>query len=372
VRSADVLIVGGGIVGAACARKYARQGLSVAVVERAALGGSATAASMGHLLVVDAEDGGDASEFQLSQRSLRLWQDWLDESPAHAELAEHERCGTLWIAADAEELALAERKCAWLTARGLPAELLDAAALARLEPLLRPGLAGALRVAGDARVYPPKVASAWLQQAKAQLIRGEVTAIEGASLRLADGRTLWGAMVVLCAGLASQRFLPPGCLLPKKGQLAITQRAPAAVSHQLVELGYIKKAHLAHEDTVSFNVQPRPGGQLLIGSSRQVGRSDAPLDLAMLRRMLQCAAGYLPGLPELSLLRCWSGIRPASADGQPLIGAHPELPRVWLATGHEGLGITTSLASAELLADLSLGRAPALNPAPYAPARFVA
>lgn len=372
MRCADVIIVGGGIVGAACAREYARQGLSVAVIERAALGGGATAASMGHLLVVDTEGSDDDSEFELSRRSMQLWQAWLDESATHAEDAEHDRCGTLWVAADAEEWALAARKRDWLQARGLQAQLIDPAELGSLEPSLRQGLAGALHVADDARVYPPKVTATWLQEAKVQIVRGEVTTVRGAQVQLADGRTLWAAMVVLCAGLASQQFLPPGCLLAKKGQLAITQRAPQTVHHQLVELGYIKKAHLVDEDTVSFNVQPRPGGQLLIGSSRQVGRADAALDLAMLRQMLQHAASYLPGLGELSLLRCWSGIRPASADGRPLIGAHPEWPRVWVATGHEGLGITTSLASAELLADLSLGRTPQLSAAPYAPERMLA
>lgn len=372
MRTADVIVIGAGIVGAACARAYARQGLSVAVIEPAAVGGGATAASMGHLLVVDAEGSADEAEFALSRRSVRLWQDWLDESRDHAAQAEHQACGTLWVAADDEEMALAARKQTWLTARGLQAERLDAKALAMLEPMLRPGLAGALRVPGDARVYPPKVAQRWLEEARAELIRGEVVALDGAGVRLADGRKLWGALVVLCAGLASQRFLPPGCLLPKKGQLAITQRCSGLVKHQLVELGYIKKAHLVDEDTVSFNVQPRPGGQLLIGSSRQVGREDRALDLAMLRQMLQCAAGYLPGLAELSLLRCWTGIRPASADGQPLIGAHPTLPRVWVATGHEGLGITTSLASAELLAELSLGQTPTLDPQPFSPARFSA
>nr|WP_310390189.1 FAD-dependent oxidoreductase [Roseateles sp.] len=370
-RTADVLIVGAGIIGAACARAYARQGLSVCVIEPAAIGGGATAAAMGHLLVVDDESGGADAEFQLTRRSQQLWQQWLDESADHPAQAEHQACGTLWIAADAEELALAERKQAWLVARGIRAALLKPTELARAEPLLRPGLAGALQVPGDARVYPPKVAARWLAEARAEVIEGRVLSFDGSSVLLADGRRLWSALTVLCAGLASQTWLPPGWLTPKKGQLAITQRYPGLLSHQLVELGYIKKAHLSDQDTVSFNVQPRPGGQILIGSSRQIGRSDRELDPAVLQEMLSQACSYLPGLRDLSLLRCWTGVRPASRDGQPLIGAHPQLPRVWLATGHEGLGITTSLATAELLADLSLGAAPQLDAHPFSPSRFL-
>lgn len=357
------------MLGAACAREYLRQGLSVAVIERGAIAAGATAASMGHLLRVDAEGDADPHEYQLSHRSMQLWQAWLDESREHADAAEHQRCGTLWIAADDEEMSAAARKQAWLQAHGHAAELLDAGELARAEPLLRPGLTGALRVPDDARVYPPRVAARWLGDA--QVIHGEVSRIDAHGLLLTDGRRLWSALTILCGGLASQRFLPAGCLVPKKGQLAITQRQPQAVHHQLVELGYLKNAHRTDEDTVSFNVQPRPGGQLLIGSSRQLGRDDPALDMPMLGRMLDHACSFLPSLQQMSLLRCWSGIRPASSDGRPLIGAHPLLPRVWTACGHEGLGITTSLASAELLVQLSLGQLPLLDPQPYAPARFI-
>ncbi len=365
-RTADVLIVGAGIVGAACAREFSRQGLSVAVVESAAIGGGATAAAMGHLLVVD------GAGFELSRRSCELWDQWLAESGEHPVQSEHLRCGTLWIARDEEEMTEARQKQSWYAQRGIASELLDGATLARIEPALRPGLAGALRVPGDSRVYPPKAAARWLAGARAEVIRGEVVALDGMSLRLADGRQLWGAMVVLCAGLASQRWLPPGSLLPKKGQLAITQRqSDLVIRHELVDLGYLKKAHLADEDSVSFNAQPRPGGQVLIGSSRQPGRSDAAIDPAMLSRMLSEACKYLPGLARLNLLRCWTGLRPASRDGQPLIGAHPRLPRVWLACGHEGMGITNSLASAELLADLSLGREAQIDARPFDPARLL-
>lgn len=369
-RSADVLIIGAGIIGAACARAYARQGLSVCVIEAGAVGGGATAAAMGHLLVVDDEAGGADAEFKLTRRSQQLWRQWLEEHAEHPILAEHQACGTLWIAADAEELALAERKQAWFAEHGIAAEILTAAELNKVEPMLRQGLAGALRVAGDARVYPPKVAARWLAESHAELIEGQVVSIDGSTVVLADGRRLWAALTVVCAGMASQEWLPSGWLIPKKGQLAITQRYPGLLSHQLVELGYIKKAHLSDQDTVSFNVQPRPGGQLLIGSSRQIGRNDRALDPLILRDMLGQACSYLPGLRELSLLRCWTGVRPASRDGQPIIGAHPDLSRVWLATGHEGLGITTSLATAELLVDLSLGATPLIEAAAFSPSRF--
>ena len=87
----------------------------------------------------------------------------------------------------------------------------------------------------------------------------------------------------------------------------------------------------------------------------------------MLRRALE----FLPGLKHLSALRSWAGHRPATPDKLPLIGPSPESDKVWFATGHEGLGITTSLATGKLLADLIVGRPTEIPAAPYAPERLL-
>ncbi|MDC8784576.1 NAD(P)/FAD-dependent oxidoreductase [Roseateles koreensis] len=373
-RSADVLIVGGGIIGAACAREFSRQGLSVAVIEPGPIGGGATAAAMGHLLVVDAQGQADDAEFQLTRRGVSLWDDWLAESADHPRIAEHERCGTLWVAEDAGDMTLAELKYSWLNQRGIAARMVDAGPLSTLEPLLRPGLFGALLVPGDARIYAPKVAMRWIQEARVTHIEGRLSHVDGHAVHLCDGRTLWGAMTVLCAGLSSQAWLPAGSLIAKKGQLAITQRYPGLLRHQVVELGYLRKAHLSDQDSVAFNVQPRPGGQILIGSSRQFAAAgqtpDPAIDLPVLKDMLAHACRFMPKLAPLNLLRTWTGLRPASRDGRPLIGAHPEHARLWLATGHEGLGLTTALSTAELLVDLCLQRPTQMVPEPWAPCRF--
>jgi glycine/D-amino acid oxidase-like deaminating enzyme len=141
------------------------------------------------------------------------------------------------------------------------------------------------------------------------------------------------------------------------------------VHHQLVELGYLKSAHSISTDSVAFNVQPRKTGQLLIGSSRQYGVEYSAIDDHMLTRMLQRAQEYMPALADLSGIRCWTGFRAATPDKLPLIGPCTPGSRLYLATGHEGLGITTSLATAKLVADQILGRAPAIPVEPYLPDR---
>ncbi len=127
-----------------------------------------------------------------------------------------------------------------------------------------------------------------------------------------------------------------------------------------MELGYLKSAHATTEDSVAFNLQPRSTGQLLIGSSRQFEAEESGVQQGILSRMLERAVWYVPGLGELSVLRLWTGFRAATPDKLPLIGGWPGDDTVYLATGHEGLGITTSLGTAKLLTDLLKGREPAL------------
>jgi len=139
----DVIVIGAGIVGAACAHALAHVGQSVLVLD-ARLGG-ATHAGMGHLVVMD----DNPAELALSQASLAQWHAWAPRMAAEAPHTAFNACGTLWVAADAEEMQEAEHKRQRLQAHGIACELLGAAQLAALEPVLRPGLHGALRVGGD-------------------------------------------------------------------------------------------------------------------------------------------------------------------------------------------------------------------------------
>jgi D-hydroxyproline dehydrogenase subunit beta len=150
----------------------------------------------------------------------------------------------------------------------------------------------------------------------------------------------------------------------------ITDRYPGIVHHQLLELGYADSAHGDADSSVAFNVQPRPTGQILIGSSREYGSDSTEVSMPMVQRMLERCFRYLPSLRELNALRIWTGFRPVSADGRPYLGRVPDEPNVWVAAGHEGLGITTSLGSAHVVIDQLLGQPTAIDAQPYDPARI--
>lgn len=363
----NVVVVGAGIVGAACARSLALEGCEVLVLESRVVGGGATAAGMGHIVVMDDSE----AQFALTRYSQQLWNELSPSLPAECEV---DPCGTLWVAADDEEIEAVRRKAAFYGERGVEVDVLDAASLAQHEPSLRPGLAGGLRVPGDSVVYPPSVAAWLLEDAcrhGARLRLGaEVGEFRDHHLTLTDGSSVGFDLAVNALGSWTTRLMPEWDVRPRKGHLVITDRYPGFVRHQLIELGYLKSAHSVAADSVAFNVQPRRSGQLLIGSSRQFGDESLDIDHPLLARMISRAVEYLPGLARLSAIRVWTGFRAATPDKLPLIGPCPGREGVYLATGHEGLGITTSLATARLLADQMMGRTSDISPEPYLPGRF--
>ncbi|MBH2654968.1 NAD(P)/FAD-dependent oxidoreductase [Serratia ureilytica] len=364
-RGVDAIVVGAGIIGAACAWRLAREGYRVSVVDDCRAG--ATAAGMGHLVCMD----DNPAELALSAYSLRLWREVTGRMP---QACAWRGCGTLWLAEQANEMAIAEQKRARLAEQGVAAELLTAEQVAAMEPMLRQGLAGGLRVPGDGILYAPHAARWLLADAgmAIDVVQGEAIALDEAAVRLADGRALAAPVVVLACGLRANDLLSQPLLRAKKGHLAITDRYPPRVRHQLVELGYGASAHASDGASVAFNMQARPTGQWLIGSSRQFDSVDSSLDMPLLAAMLMRAQHFLPTLAQLNIIRCWTGLRAASADGLPLLGAHPRHTWLWLALGHEGLGVTTALGSAALLAAQIGRQAPEIDDSPYLAARAFA
>jgi glycine/D-amino acid oxidase-like deaminating enzyme len=369
MKNYDVLIVGAGIVGCACALECAQAGMRVGLVEGNVPAGGATAAGMGHVVVMD----DSPAQLDLTRYSRSLWRHLIPKLP---DAAEYETRGTLWIAADEEEMAEVHAKRSTYAAAGVRAEVLNAAEVVAEEPKLRRGLAGGLLVPDDGVIYPPAATDWLLQRALAlgaTLLQGPaaVSAGEG-ELRLADGITLQSDRIVLATG-ADCALLPALPIKKRKGHLLITDRYPGFLRHQLVELGYLKSAHTLETDSVAFNIQPRRTGQLLIGSSRQYGNENSKADAAILSQMLERAQSYMPELARVSGLRVWTGFRAATADKLPLIGpAHglSDDPTLWLAVGFEGLGITNAPAAARLLIDQMLGRPSEIDTAPYLPQRM--
>ena len=364
---ADAIVIGAGIVGAACARALARDGLKVMILEAEFAGGGTTAAGMGHLVAMD--DSPD--QLALTALSMELWRELRNTLPSAVEF---DACGTIWVAENNEQMDAVVDKQRVYGARGIETEILDAPHLHALEPNLRRDLAGGLRVPSDAVVYPPCAALALLADA---LTHGavlhekcRVDEILDRGVRIGTD-VLRADVVVNAAGAEGARLTPALPIVPRKGHLAITDRYPGFCRHQLVELGYLASAHMMTNESVAFNVQPRATGQVLIGSSRELAGWEPSTNHGVLRQMLERAVEFMPGLSRMSIVRTWTGFRPATPDKLPLIGRWTPVEGLYVAAGHEGLGITTSLGTARLIADLVLGRVPPIAAAAFSPMRVL-
>ena len=369
-RQPDVLVVGAGVVGAACALTLAREGVRVLVIDADFVGGGSTAAAMGHLVVMDDSE----AELLLTAYSRRLWSELSDEMPSDCE---DERRGTLWVASTSAELDAAREKRERYLSHGIAAEVVDDRALAEMEPHLRAGLAGALHVPDDCVLYPPAAARHLAETARAlgAEVREHCSAesLDGRSVRVRDRNgsvsVISAGAVVIAAGIDTPRLVPGLPIIPRKGHLLITDRYPGLCGCQIGELGYLDSAHTLGGASVAFNVQPRATGPLLIGSSRELVGRDPEVNRELLGAMLRRAIGFMPVLARCTATRTWTGFRPATPDALPFIGRWEGSDDVWIAAGHEGLGITMAPGTAALIADGVLGRTPALDLAPFAPGR---
>lgn len=389
--SADVVVIGGGIVGCAVTMSLARAlpQARIVVIDRGPIAGATSGSCMGHLMVTP----DDAQHYALSAHSVALWRQLAAEVGADGGF-DYNPTGALYLADSAADLELLPQLRDQFVQNGDRADILDPRQLRGLEPGLADDLPGALFYPGDGVVLPMTACGAMLrlaQRANARtLVRPgvAVTGIERAAGRVAGVVTATGRIaaghVVVAAGVwtpevAAFAGLPRLPIVPRAGNLAITAHHASPIRTQLLEVAYLRVAHGAAQadplqTTVdrgahAVNMQPQSLGGCLIGSTRQFRGMDRSVDRELLHRSLARAARYAPGLRDLPIVRTWVGLRPYSLDKLPLIGPWPGVDGLWIASGHEGLGISLAPVTGHLIAQQIVGGACAVDPTPYLPAR---
>ncbi|MFI9274205.1 NAD(P)/FAD-dependent oxidoreductase [Kitasatospora sp. NPDC052896] len=376
--SHDVVVVGAGVVGAACAYYAARAGLSVAVVDRGPVAGGTTGAGEGNLLVSDKEPG---PELALALFSARLWRELAEELPA---AVEYEAKGGLVVAADHGRLTVLRRLATAQAAAGVTAAEVSAAGLRELEPHLAPGVAGGFHYPQDAQVQPALAAAHLLHAARRAGARvhlgervdalvtgpgGAVRGVRTARRTLAAGAVVnaagtWGGEIAALAGVT----LP---VLPRRGFVLVTEPLPRVVRHKVYAADYV--ADVASDSAglqTSAVVEGTPSGPVLIGASRERVGFDPVLSVAVLARLAAQAAALFPVLADVRVLRAYRGFRPYLPDHLPAIGADARAPGLYHACGHEGAGIGLAPATGLLISRLLTGGQMELDLAPFRPERF--
>lgn len=301
-----------------------------------------------------------------SRARLRGW------IAAHALDCEFVESGEDYVFRDPRRFEHGQRELALLRELGIGVELIDGPSYEAQEPAMKPGVAGAIRFCGDAALRPDRYVAALAGALRARGVEIdehralESLDVDGHGVRLHTARgTLHAGEAVIATGawsprlaaILGQRWLRHA-MQPGKGY-SITYTRPSLVP---------KRPLVLRERSVCVTAW---ASGFRLGSTMEFSGFDDTLNERRLAALERGAAEYLhePVGPEVR--ERWFGWRPMSCDDVPIIGRAPGHERLWLATGHGMMGVGMSAGTGQLLADLMLGRAPAIDPAPYRPARFL-
>jgi len=379
-----VIIVGAGIIGAACARVLASAGLGVTVIDRGTTAGGTSSACEGNLLV---SDKGPGDELVLAQYAGTLWRGAVTELREQLgdgfPSVEFDPKGGVVVATTAAGAGPLLDFAARQRFAGVDARVIDAQEARGLEPDLTARIAAAVYYPEDAQMQPAIATEALMASARlhgARLLEntpvlgplhdsaGSLTGVTTPAGELRGRRVLvaagpWSGEV---AGLLGVR-LP---VRPRRGELLVTTRMRHRIFHKVYDADYV--GAVGSDDgalQTSSVVESTGSGTVLIGSSRQLVGFDARLRVDVLSEIAAKAIRLFPFLADASVMRSYGGFRPFMPDHLPVISEDPRMPGLWYATGHEGAGIGLSLATAELILDLMLGRPTRIDAAPYSAAR---
>jgi glycine/D-amino acid oxidase-like deaminating enzyme len=375
----DVVVVGGGIIGAACAYYATLEGMSVTVLERGSLAGGTTSRCEGNLLL---SDKGPGPELALALASRALWQEIGDA--LGGDRFELEEKGGLVVATTETGPDTLASFSEGQRASGVEALLLTPEELREHEPHLAGDLYGGVLYPQDMQVQPMLATAVLLAAARAS----GALVVQGAELigvsRAADGRltavhtpkaSYPTERVVNAAGTwaAAVGELLGGAVpvLPRRGFILVTEPLPRVIRHKVYSADYVDNVASDQETLETSGViEGTRGGTVLIGASRERVGFDPALSVDIVGRLAAQAVRLFPFLADVRLLRVYRGYRPYSPDHLPLVGSDPRVPGLFHACGHEGAGIGLAPATGQLIAQLLAGRTPEIDASPFDPARF--
>ncbi|MGY5072916.1 NAD(P)/FAD-dependent oxidoreductase [Streptomyces griseus] len=358
-----VVVVGAGIVGAACAFHAVAAGLDVTVLDRGPVGAGTTSRGEGNILLSDKEPG---PELELARLSRELWGEVAAE--LGPESVEFETKGGLVVASTPEALTALHAFAARQAESGVRTEPVERPG--DLEPHIAPGLPGGVHYPQDAQVQPVLAAAGLLRAAVRRGARthtGEaVAAVTGTGgritgVRTADGSVLAADAVVNAAGTwggeVGRRLGAPVEILPRRGFVLVTEPLPRMIRRKVYSADYV--ANVASSDAgleTSCVVEGTRAGTILIGASRERVGFDTAMNPAVVTALAARACRLFPFLRGVHLIRAYRGFRPYCPDHLPVVGPDPRVPGVVHACGHEGAGIGLAPATGALVTAQLLGK----------------
>jgi glycine oxidase len=372
-RSYDAIIVGGGVIGLACAWRIALSGAQVAVVDRSAPPAGATRVAAGMLAPVGELTFGEPELLRMTMAAAERYPAFVAELEAETGTSTgYERLGALHVALDRDEAAELRRIHDLQRSLGLDAEWLPPRRCRELEPGLTPSFNGGVHAPDEAVVDPRALSAALLAALAAR--KGEVRTGDGAAKALLDGERIEGVRTDSGAELrAGVVVLATGAWSGEAPWLPEAARPPVRpVKGQILELRARDGAAPCRRILASERVYlvPRPDGRLIAGATVEEQGFDTAVTAGGVHELLREAYRLLPDIAEMELLDAVAGLRPGTPDNLPLIG-HGALDGLLLACGHYRNGVLLAPLTADAIAALLNGEeTPDVTPALPLSSRF--
>jgi len=373
----DTIVIGAGVVGAACALALSESGLKVLVIDRSTVSSGTTGAGEGNILVSDKEPG---PELTLARRSRDAWFEVADRLGGGFEL---EAKGGVVISRTSDGIASLRHLASEQRNLGIEAVEVGQSELRELEPHLASEIAFGIHYPQDAQCQPMLAAAHMLRAVRKSggTVRERETVVAisrtGNELTVRTSGGIYTAPVVVnatgtWAGEVARLAGSDLPIAPRRGFILVTAPVPELVKHKVYDADYVANVASGDADLQSSAVvEGTKSGTILIGASRERVGFDSRLEVAILRRLAKQAIALFPVLANIDLLRTYHGFRPYAPDHLPVIGEDPLVPGLFHAAGHEGAGIGLAPATAELIRDAILKRTSFMDAAPFSPQRFV-
>jgi glycine oxidase len=365
--SYDAAVVGGGLIGLACAWRAAERGLSVVVLERERPGSGASGVAAGMLAPVTEADFGEEGLLRLGLASREQWPGFAAELEERSGMSTFfSESGALVVAADRDDAEELHRLHSFQRELGLDATWLSARECRRLEPSLAPTIAGGVLAPQDAHVDAAAAVAA-LERIVHEVTRAEAQAVEiehgqVRGVRLADGRLIRARQVLVAAGAWSPRLHPLGAgppVRPVKGQL-LELRVRRGMPHPMERILRSPRCYLL----------ARADGRVVLGATVEEQGFDTALTAGGVYRLLEAARELLPEVEELELVSVRAGLRPGTPDNAPVIGADGAVEGLFWATGHHRNGVLLAPVTARAVAAALAGEPLPGELSEFSPERF--
>lgn len=372
--SFDVIVIGAGVIGSSVAYHLAKKGLEVALIEKDGVASGTSSRCDAVALICDKKPGIDT---EIGYASIQLFKQLAKEFSVDFEFASR---GSLYVCETDKELEIARGYVSEQAKDGYDMRMVDKGELQEIEPYLADDLAGGIWTEVDSSMNPYKLCYAFVEEGKKLGLKVyDYHSVQDITLDnkgrvesvVTDRGTFKTKRIVNCAGVWSPKIaqmvgvhIP---IKPRKGMVLISEKTPFKVASQKVhEFGYMLSkfedihfkrnvSELVEKHNVAFTIEPTDANNFLVGGHRAFRGFDISSEVEVMRAIAERAIRFLPKLKDINCIRAYAGVRPWVEDHLPIVSEVEHVPGFFIASGHEGDGISMSPITGRMVTQLITG-----------------